>query len=531
MYLERPSAPLFFHKDIITSLGLEEKEYTIEVQYLIDEGLLEPRAQVHGQPCGLGVKITHEGRKLIESRLGEQEQAEKKPASAMWDVFICHASEDKEAVARPLAQALSQKGLKVWYDEFTLTLGDSLLRSLDRGLVQSRYGVVILSPHFFARDWPQRELAGLVALELNSEKKILPVWHNVTREYVARFSPTLADRVAASTAEGMDTVVHKILRVVRPDVEPVAKPALFPMNVILERSFQTTRGVFSLAFSPDGRMLAAGTQHGKILRWSISKGQPMESIDASQETVRSIAFSPDGQILASGSADNRLRLWSAIEGHLLDLQEVHSDMVTAVDFSPDGAKLVTGSKDNSLCLWEVRKGSASLLRMLQGHTGSVYAVVFSSDGALIASGSSDKTVRLWSIDTQEESFVLGRITGTILCVAFSPDDTILATGSWGGSIRLWDVAQRKSQRILEGHNDRVYSLAFSSQTGIFASGSKDTSVRLWTHPEGEQAFSTLRAHTGWVRSVDFSPDGLLLATGGTDGTIYLWRIQSAGQQP
>jgi hypothetical protein len=86
----------------------------------------------------------------------------------MWDIFISHAWEDKEEIARPLTEALQQVGLKVWYDEFALTLGDSLRRSIDRGLNESRYGLVILSPHFFAKEWPQRELDRLVAREINS---------------------------------------------------------------------------------------------------------------------------------------------------------------------------------------------------------------------------------------------------------------------------------------------------------------------------------------------------------------------------
>jgi len=151
----------------------------------------------------------------------------------MWDFFICHASEDKEEVARPLAQALSRRGLKVWYDEFTLKLGDSLRRSIDRGLAQSRYGVVILSPHFFAKEWPQRELDGLAALELDGEKKILPVWHKVSREDVAQYSPTLADRVAVSTEEGMDIVLYEILDAVRPDGERMVELPIRP-EVIVE---------------------------------------------------------------------------------------------------------------------------------------------------------------------------------------------------------------------------------------------------------------------------------------------------------
>ena len=153
-----------------------------------------------------------------------------------WDVFISHAWEDKEDIARPLAEALRRKGLRVWYDEFTLTLGDSLRRSIDRGLGQSRYGVVILSRHFFAKEWPQKELDGLAAREVGSGKVILPVWHNVIWEDVRRFSPTLADKLAVSTAKGLDAVVEEILQVipeavsraVTEEVKAPLKPELHP---------------------------------------------------------------------------------------------------------------------------------------------------------------------------------------------------------------------------------------------------------------------------------------------------------------
>jgi hypothetical protein len=142
----------------------------------------------------------------------------------MWDVFICHAWEDKETVARPLAIALQKVGLKVWYDEFTLKIGDSLRRSIDYGLSKSKYGVVILSPSFFSKEWPQRELDGLVAREISSGKVILPVWYNVTRNDIEHFSPVLADRLGVSTASGLNTVLKEILRVVRPEADVPSKP-------------------------------------------------------------------------------------------------------------------------------------------------------------------------------------------------------------------------------------------------------------------------------------------------------------------
>ena len=136
----------------------------------------------------------------------------------MWDLFISHASEDKDEVARPLADRFVESGLKVWFDEYTLTVGDSLRRSIDKGLANSQYGLVILSTHFFEKEWTQKELDGLVAREDGSEKRILPIWHNVTRKQVVAFSPPLADKMGVSTSKGMDHVVREILRVVKPDI-------------------------------------------------------------------------------------------------------------------------------------------------------------------------------------------------------------------------------------------------------------------------------------------------------------------------
>ncbi|MCH8947340.1 MAG: toll/interleukin-1 receptor domain-containing protein, partial [Acidobacteria bacterium] len=143
------------------------------------------------------------------------ENAEDQQATQRWDIFICHASEDKDNFVRPLATALQKKGLSIWYDDFTLKVGDSLRQSIDRGLSQSRYGVVVLSPAFFGKHWPERELDGLVAKEVGGKKVILPVWHNVTADDVRNYSLTLADRVAASSSEGLKAVVEKLIEAMR----------------------------------------------------------------------------------------------------------------------------------------------------------------------------------------------------------------------------------------------------------------------------------------------------------------------------
>ena len=121
------------------------------------------------------------------------------PDGRVFDVFISHASEDKEEVVRPLATALQTAGLSVWYDEFELRIGDSLRRKIDKGLASSRFGVVIFSGAFFKRGWPEYELDGLVTRAVSGEQIILPIWHNISKREVMDYSPSLADRLARST--------------------------------------------------------------------------------------------------------------------------------------------------------------------------------------------------------------------------------------------------------------------------------------------------------------------------------------------
>lgn len=133
-----------------------------------------------------------------------------------WDVFISHATEDKETVVRPLAHALQGLRLGVWYDEFELRIGDSLRRKIDTGLARSRFGVVVLSPAFFAKNWPQYELDGLVTREMAGTQVILPLWHQITKAEVMEKSPSLADKVARTTATStVEEIAQEIHDVVR----------------------------------------------------------------------------------------------------------------------------------------------------------------------------------------------------------------------------------------------------------------------------------------------------------------------------
>ena len=151
-----------------------------------------------------------------------------------YDAFICHASEDKDDFVRPLAQLLSQQHLEVWYDEFSLSIGDSLTQKIDEGLANSRFAIVILSPNFFTKPWAIRELSGFSFREmLQRENIILPIWHRINLEDIAKHSLPLADKKAISSRDGVNTVIIELLKKIRPHESPllIAKEYLKDLNV------------------------------------------------------------------------------------------------------------------------------------------------------------------------------------------------------------------------------------------------------------------------------------------------------------
>lgn len=172
------------------------------------------------------------------------------------DVFISHASEDKESIVRELAALLQARGVAVWYDEHSMSVGDSLIDSIGTGLADSAFGIVVISPHFLMKQWPKRELAALFAREDNGCKVVLPLWHLVTREDVAAKLPLLADRVALNTNIGLTTIVEKILSVVAPErrAQALYKEARDRESV---RDFKAARAGYIATLRIDGNHAAA----------------------------------------------------------------------------------------------------------------------------------------------------------------------------------------------------------------------------------------------------------------------------------
>jgi WD40 repeat protein len=318
----------------------------------------------------------------------------------------------------------------------------------------------------------------------------------------------------------------------------------------------------SIAFSPDGRTLAAGSRDGTVRLWDSATGREgfvLKHLGA----VAQVTFSPDGRNVATASRDGTARVWDTATGGERAVAK-HPRQVNTVTFSPDGRTLATGSDDGTARLWDAVTGEE---RAVLGHQGPVAAVVFSPDGYSIATASQDGTARVWDTATAEPHAVL-RHPLPVNAVAFSPDGRILASASKDGTARLWGVAgsneravryypgiyasapsrdgrtlavalRDKTVRFLElptGHERPVRianvvlgNIVLSPDGRILAASdrSQPSTVRFWDSATGEQR--AVLTHADHVGTIAFSPDGRVLATGCFNSEVRLWDVETGRQ--
>jgi WD40 repeat protein/uncharacterized caspase-like protein len=288
--------------------------------------------------------------------------------------------------------------------------------------------------------------------------------------------------------------------------------------------------VLAVSFSPDGLMLASlGYEDNAIKLWNVETGDLQRTITNDHAQFDSVSFSPDGKTLASGNGTNSngtgtpgIDFGDVANGKLVKTLNTSGGSISALAFAADGKLLVSGNLDGLVQLWDPLSGKA--VREFKGHTDEVHAVAVSRDGRFLASASNDSTARIWDAASGSELRVL-KHPNIVTSVAFSPEGKQLASGCWDYSVKIWDVGSGTNERTLTGHRETVWSVAFAPNGKTIASGSGDRSVRLWEAATG-QVRQVLRGHVSQISSLILADKGRTLASHDYFDAVKIWDLSS-----
>ncbi len=315
---------------------------------------------------------------------------------------------------------------------------------------------------------------------------------------------------------------------------PESSPVGLELEVIL-RGHRTN--IYPIAWSPDGTTLASGACDGAIKFWDVRTGEVVSSIETSPPAaanaltalegnfivVFSLAWSPDGALLAVGTGDRLVRLWDTRRAQLRRTLEGHADAVLALSWSPDGRTLASAG-GNSIQLWDV--SAFSLRQTLNGHSAPVYSLAWLHDGTLV-SGGGEGLIVFWGPDGNQLSQLIGH-SNEVLHLCPSADGRMLASSSADRTIRIWNPANGRATAVLEGHMGAVTAVSYSPDSRILASKSADESIRIWDCESWECLAVLDESATGsFFAKAAFSPRESLLATlGERDSVIRVWQVKT-----
>jgi WD40 repeat protein/transcriptional regulator with XRE-family HTH domain len=283
-----------------------------------------------------------------------------------------------------------------------------------------------------------------------------------------------------------------------------------------------TSRVWTVAWSPDGTILASGSEdQGGIRLWDVETGDGLGALQAdSQHSFKSMAWHPDGHILASCGNSDKIWLWDLRRKECLKTLQGHSNWIVSVAWSPDGKILASSSQDQTIRLWDINTGTC--LKTLLGHQNVVWSVAWDPDGKTLASGSEDQSIRLWDTQTGQCLKTL-QAGSSVLSVDWSPDGVTLASGNANQRVIIWDTCAGRCLKTLQGHTNMIWSAVWSPNGQTLASGC-DQTVRLWDVQQGK-CVKTLQGYSNSVFTAAWSPDGQTFASSSGDKLIRLWDAQ------
>jgi WD40 repeat protein len=299
--------------------------------------------------------------------------------------------------------------------------------------------------------------------------------------------------------------------------------------------------ILTVTFSPDGKKLVSGGGDGAIKLWDVNSGTEIQRLLGHQGGTTSLSFSPDGTTLASGSWDNTIRLWNVTDENVVSNKTLsnHTWVVFSAEFSPDGTILVSADGAGEIKVWNSTNWEE--LTTFKAHQGEIRFVHFSPDSTLLATASNDGTIKIWNTSTWDIPKPIPIHTlefpnppyktwdTWVMEAKFSSDGKILASAFGDNMFWIWDWDNENVTHKLEGHTHVEYpetdsSVDFSPSEMLLASGGGDGFIKLWDVNSGTEIEIPSMEHNGLVRSVVFSPDGTLLATSSDDSTVKLWNI-------
>jgi WD40 repeat protein len=285
--------------------------------------------------------------------------------------------------------------------------------------------------------------------------------------------------------------------------------------------------------SADGKLLACAGEDHLVRLYHVGENIRLaDTLAGHTAYVTAVAFSPDAKILASGSNDRTLRLWDVATARVLDVCTGHDDQVSAIAFAPDGKTVASGGWDGTVRLWDVPGGKAR--RVLEGHRYEIHAVVFAPNGKSLATGSADGTVRIWDAQTGKEVQRWVVHESGVLALAYTKDGKGVVTADALHNVQLWDPAtgkevRRFGERGTATRKDAVYCCAWAPDGKTVALGRLDGTIRLHDAATGKEIRMVGR-HPGHVWSVAFSPDGKTLASSARrHGVVRLWDVATGAR--
>jgi WD40 repeat protein len=294
------------------------------------------------------------------------------------------------------------------------------------------------------------------------------------------------------------------------------------------RSLSTTAIPHSIAFGPDSKLFAAGNEQGIDL-WDTQTWKLRSPENNTRPAVSSVAFNADGTRLAGSCADRKIHFWHAETGHPEGKAlQAYNRRVRSIALDATNTYLVSGGGDNKVYLWNYK--TMKQIAELEEHKDRVWSVNIGPDGSTVASTSDDGAIVLWDLQTGmlEERQSLSEHNKPVWATAFSPDGAFLASSSDDTTVRLWDLRQNVCIKVFYGHEKRVRSVAFNPNGKQIASASNDGQIRVWNvestwDEKVEPCLHTIDSGAERVRSVVFSPCGTLLASGGSNpAEVRLW---------